>query len=396
MDWIFVVYVILLAFLIWKASKKGSLSVLNPLVTLYFIFAPSCIYPLVTYEYSLPSNIVNVTHITCAVNIAFLLLYRKQFLQPISVKPDYSLMKYAGNRKIILWFFLGVIICSGLYTGVTQMLLTGADVEDYRMTSDVGMGFVKAIPSLGIPYLVMEYFILNRRMSFIKAGIIGLSIGFILFLATAARGGMLTYAMCFFIWVNLRYRGFRWYEYFGIFYLLKPVIATVLKAIRSASILDLVELQLFDNEKVIFGANTVRLAEYMNRTHDYLWGESYFYSIVRLIPRFLWPNKPVAIDYKYKEMVGLEFDGGGIYTFNDFDLFLNFGYYYVIVYVLWLFLVHWMYQKLINTNTKFANKMLLLLLLSSGFGIGGLIENIQIYFLFLLIFVLVNKKWRII
>lgn len=60
------------------------------------------------------------------------------------------------------------------------------------------------------------------------------------------------------------------------------------------------------------------------------------------------------------------------------------------------FLVHWMYQKLINANTKFANKMLLLLLLSSGFGIGGLIENIQIYFLFLLIFVLVNKKWRII
>lgn len=134
----------------------------------------------------------------------------------------------------------------------------------------------------------------------------------------------------------------------------------------------------------------------MNRTHDYLWGESYFYSIVRLIPRFLWPDKPVAIDYKYKEMVGLEFDGGGIYTSNDFDLFLNFGYYYVIVYVLWLFLVHWMYQKLINANTKFANKMLLLLLLSSGFGIGGLIENIQIYFLFLLIFVLVNKKWRII
>ena len=396
MDWIFVVYVILLAFLILKASKKGSLSVLNPLVTLYFVFAPGCIYPLVTYEYSLPSNIVNVTHITCAVNIAFLLLYRKQFLQPISVKPDYSLMKYAGNRKVILWFFLGVIICSGLYTGVTQMLLTGADVEDYRMTSDIGMGFVKAIPSLGIPYLVMEYFILNRRMSFIKAGIIGLSIGFILFLATAARGGMLTYAMCFFIWVNLRYRGFRWYEYLGIFYLLKPVIATVLKAIRSASIIDLVDLQLFEHEKVIFDENTVRLAEYMNRTHDYLWGESYFYSIVRLIPRFLWPNKPVAIDYKYKEMVGLDFDGGGIYTSNDFDLFLNFGYYYVIVYVLWLFLVHWMYQKLINANTKFANKMLLLLLLSGGFGIGGLIENIQIYFLFLLIFVLVNKKWRII
>ena len=259
-------------------------------------------------------------------------------------------------------------------------------MEDLRMTSDVGMGFVRAIPGFGIPYLVMEYFLLNRKLSFWKAGAIGLAVGLILFMATAARGGILVYAMCFFMWVNLRYRGFKWYEYFGIFYLLKPVIATILKAIRSANIIDLVDLQLFDHEKMIFGANTVRLAEYMERTHAYLWGESYAYSIARIIPRFLWPDKPIAIDYKYKDMVGLDFDGGGIYTSDDFDMFLNFGYYYVIEYVLWLLLIHWMYQKLIDTKTRFADKMLFLMLITGGFQIGTLIQNIQVYFLFLLIF----------
>lgn len=396
MNWIFIVYVILLAFLIWKASKKGTLYVFSPLVTLYFAFAPFNIYPLLTYEYSLPNNIINVTHITCAINIVFLLVYRKQLLQPISVKPDYGLQKYAGNRKAMMWFFLGVIICSGLYTGVTQMLLSGGDVEDLRMTSDVGLGFVRAIPGFGIPYLVMEYFLLNHKLSFWKAGAIGLSVGIVLFLATAARGGILTYAMCFFAWVNLKHRGFRWYEYFGIFYLAKPVIATILKAIRSANIIDLVDLKLFEHEQMIFGANTVRLAEYMERTHAYLWGESYLYPIARIIPRFLWPDKPVAIDYKYKEMVGLEFDGGGIYTSDDFDIFLNFGYYYVIVYVFWLLLVHWMYQKLIDSNTEFSNKILLLVILTGGFGIGALIQTLEVYVLFLFIFFLVNRKWRII
>lgn len=396
MDWIFVLYIALLIYFIWKASKKGTLYVFSPLVTLYFVFAPFNIYPLLTYEYYLPKNIVNVTHITCVVNIIFLLLFRKQFLQKVYIKPDYGLLKYEANRKAMLWLFLGVIICSGLYTGVTQILLRGGDVEDLRMTSDVGMGFVRAIPGFGIPYLVMEYFLLNRKLSFWKAGAIGLAVGFILFMATAARGGILVYAMCFFMWVNLRYRGFKWYEYFGIFYLLKPVIATILKAIRSANIIDLVDLQLFDHEKMIFGANTVRLAEYMERTHAYLWGESYAYSIARIIPRFLWPDKPIAIDYKYKDMVGLDFDGGGIYTSDDFDMFLNFGYYYVIEYVLWLLLIHWMYQKLIDTKTRFADKMLFLMLITGGFQIGTLIQNIQVYFLFLLIFFVVNKKWRVI
>lgn len=396
MDWIFVVYIVLVAYYIWKASRKGTLYVFSPLVTLYFVFAPGCIYPLVTYDDSLPDNIVNVTHITCFINIVFLLLYGKQFSQRVQVEMPAALRKYERRRRDMAIFFLGVIICSGLYTGVTQMLLTGIDVENYRRTSEIGMGFVTAVPSFGVPYLVMEYFISHRKLSVLKAGIIGLSIGIVLFLATAARGGLLTYAMCFFIWINLRYRGFRWYEYFGIFYLLKPVISALLAAIRSANIFELTNVELFDNEKIIFGANTVRLAEYMNRTHAYLWGESYYYPIVRLIPRFLWPNKPVSIDYTYKKMAELEFDGGGIYTSNDFDLFLNFGYWYVVVYVFWLLLIHWMYKNLLESNTKFANKMLLLTIFSGGYALGVLISEMQTYFLFLLTFYFVNKKWRVI
>ena len=140
----------------------------------------------------------------------------------------------------------------------------------------------------------------------------------------------------------------------------------------------------------------MRLAQYLEQTHKYLWGESYAYPIFRIIPRFLWPDKPVSIDYKYKEMVGMDFSGGGIYTTADFDMFLNFGYFYVIEYVLWLLLVHWMYQKLIEAKIKFADKMLILMLLSSSFLVGALIQAIQVYFLFLLIFYFINRKWRVI
>lgn len=396
MNWIFIIYIIILIYYIWKVSKHNTLYVFNPIVTLYLAFATSNIYPLVTYGNPLPRNIINVTYITCIINTIFMLVYRKQFLQKVRIIPDDNLTIYAPTRRNVMWVFLGIIISTGFYTGVTQMLLAGGDVEDLRMTSDIGMGFVRAVPTFGISYLAMEYFIINKNLSFWKAGTIGLSLGLVLFLATAARGGVLTYVMCFFVWVNLRYRGFKWYEYFAIFYLLKPVIATILKMIRSANIIELVEFRLFEHEQMIFGANTVRLAEYMDMSQEYLWGTSYAYPIFRIIPRFIWPDKPVAIDYIYKEMVGLEFEGGGIYTTADFDMFLNFGYFYVIEYVLWLLLVHWMYQKLINSDTKFANKMLICMLLLGGFSIGALIQNIQLYFLFLLIFYFINRKWRVI
>lgn len=396
MNWLFIIYIIVLIYFILNVSRRNTLYVVNPIATIYLSFAISNIYPLVTYEGILPKNIVNVTYITCIINLATMLVFRKQLINKISITPDLSLQRYAHNRKVVGWIFLLIIAFSGVYTGVTQMLLAGGDVEDFRMTSDVGMGFVRAIPTFGIPYLVLEYFILDRKMSFWKAGCIGLGVGFVMFLATAARGGMLTYAMCFFVWLNIRYRGFKWYEFFAIFYLLKPVIATILKAIRSANVADLTNFELFDQQQMIFGANTVRLAEYMERTHDFLWGEAYAYPVFRLIPRFIWPNKPIAIDYKYKEMVGYEFDGGGIYTSPDFDMYLNFGYWYVVEYILWILLIHWMYQQLLNTNTKFANKMLIIILLLSGSQFSGLIQNIQLYILFLIIFLILNRKWRVI
>lgn len=395
MNYIFIIYTVVVIYVFWNTSRHKTLYVFNPIL-MYLSFAISNIYPLVTYERILPQNIINVTCITCVINLLFIFIFRKQFLKKVEIQPDMRLKKYANNRKAVLCFFLGIMIATGFYTGVTQNLLHGGDVENLRKTSEVGLGFLRAIPVFGIPYLVVEYYILNRKLTFIKAGIIGLSIGFVLYMVTAGRHEILTYAMCFFVWFNLKYRGFKWYEYFCIFYLMGPVISTILKAIRSANIIELFEFQLFAHEQMIFGANTVRLAIFMEQNNIYLWGASYVFPIVRLIPRFIWPDKPVSIDYTYKEMAGMDFDGGGIYTTADFDMFLNFGYYYIIEYVLWLLLIHWMYKKLIDTYTKFANKILIITLILGGTLVGTLIQNIQLYFLFLIIFLFVNKKWRVV
>ena len=48
-------------------------------------------------------------------------------------------------------------------------------------------------------------------------------------------------------------------------------------------------------------------------TENFFWGEEYYTGLVKFIPRFLWPDKPLSFDYKLKELANYDFEGGGIY-----------------------------------------------------------------------------------
>lgn len=37
-------------------------------------------------------------------------------------------------------------------------------------------------------------------------------------------------------------------------------------------------------------------------TENFFWGEEYYTGLVKFIPRFLWPDKPLSFDYKLKEL----------------------------------------------------------------------------------------------
>lgn len=277
-------------------------------------------------------------------------------------------------------------------------LIRGENVENLRMTSDIGMGIIKAVPTFALPLLLLEHYFLHKDISIPKAAVFSVLMGLFLFFMTAARGGILEYLMVFLVWLNIRHRGLKWFEYFGIFYLLKPIVAVALMVFRNGGgfILSTENLNLLSHQEMIFGANTIKLAEYMETYKNYLWGESYYYPLVRFIPRFLWEDKPVAIDYVYKEMVGYSFDGGGIYTTPGFDLYLNFGYLYVFPYAVWLLILHKMYGILLRHQGDFGKKIFILIILISGFQYGALIQHLEIYFILLLIFFCFNKKWGVI
>ena len=95
-------------------------------------------------------------------------------------------------------------------------------------------------------------------------------------------------------------------------------------------------------------------------------------------------------------MVGYDFAGGGIYTTPGFDFYINFATYYVVPYVLWLLLIHYLYSRLIKGKFKFDMKIFVIILLCYHNKFGSMIESFELYILLLLMFFLINNRWRLV
>lgn len=391
-------YIAFIIFFTFYFSHKGVFYIFSPFITIYLAFAVDDVIPLIaalsTDIVEIPDNLKYVTTTTAIINIFSLLVFKKQLLKRVSITTPYFPKRILKQRRNIFILFISLILFAGIITGVTPALIKGINVEDLRRTSEIGMGFIRTIPSFGIPYILLIYLFSKTNIGFIKKGLICLFIGIGFFFTTAARADILTYATVFFIWFNISKRAFKWYEYYGLFYILSPIIATFLFLLRGGGhFKEGLWNSFFSQQFIIFGANTLRLMNYIT-DENLFWGESYYIDIVKIIPRFIWSEKPVSIDYKYKELVGVEFEGGGIYTTTPNDFYLNFGTYYFISYIIWILIIHYLYKKLINTNTSFYNKIALVLFLTSYYSPKTIIGTFEIYILFLILCYLFTKKWK--
>lgn len=391
-------YIAFIIFFTFYFSHKGVFYIFSPFITIYLAFAVDDVIPLIaalsTDIVEIPDNLKYVTTTTAIINIFSLLVFKKQLLKRVSITTPYFPKRILKQRRNIFILFISLILFAGIITGVTPALIKGINVEDLRRTSEIGMGFIRTIPSFGIPYILLIYLFSKTNIGFIKKGLICLFIGIGFFFTTAARADILTYATVFIIWFNISKRAFKWYEYYGLFYILSPIIATFLFLLRGGGhFKEGLWNSFFSQQFIIFGANTLRLMNYIT-DENLFWGESYYIDIVKIIPRFIWSEKPVSIDYKYKELVGVEFEGGGIYTTTPNDFYLNFGTYYFISYIIWILIIHYLYKKLINTNTSFYNKIALVLFLTSYYSPKTIIGTFEIYILFLILCYLFTKKWK--
>lgn len=382
-----VLYIVIVIYLSVYLSHQGVFYVFSPFVVIYLSFAISDVVPILMCNSirALPQNIIYVTTLTTIVNIIMLAIYFKDLRRKVRFHVPLQMKHYNDERKILLVVFLVILFLSGIYTGVTTSIITGVSVESLRRTTEVGLGFITSIPTLGIPLLLIQYFMTTKQNSIVHVGIVCLCIGILLFFTNAARAQILVCAMVFLIWFNLKHRALKWYEYYILFILISPVVATILFIFRSGSGGLSINEILFAHQNMIFTYNTKNIMSYFEGANKFLMGMSYIVPLTSVIPRFLWPDKPMAIDYYYKEITGMDFDGGGIYTTMSMDMYINFGKYFIIFYIIWIVFLHFLYKKVINKNTTYIYRITILYFITMFSAPGNMIQKAEFFILFMII-----------
>lgn len=395
MHYIYYSYIIIILWIIYRQSRKGLLYIFSPLITLHTLLITADIIPLLISENieKIPKNIYQVTALACIANLLILFCFRKQLSKDVFITiPKYS-SHISSKRKYFIFLLLAIEFMYGFITGVTPLLLKGADVSFLRKTNEIGLGFINAIPQMGIPILLLVYMLTKGKKHFYANGIKCLGVGSIFYIATAARAGILTLFNTFITWFCIAKRGLKWYEYFSLYFILGPIVANITNMIRKANDISNIWSHFFSQEVMIFHWNTIPLMDYFEKG-KFLWGESYYAAAVRFIPRFLWEDKPLSIDYKYKEILGYDVPGG-IYTTLPCDLYINFGFYFIIPYIMFLILSHLLYNNLLNRETSFYWKICTLYLLTRT-TLGTMISGIEELAIFLCICYLFYKRKNLI
>lgn len=392
---LFYTYLIVIIYLIFSHSKNGTLYIFSPLIIIYTNFAVNDIIPLLILENAEPitDNVYTVTAITSIINLLFLFIFRKQLKKRIEIRINAITERISPKRKLLIIILLSIEIAYGFIIGVTPVLLRGGDVYYLRKTNEIGFGFINSIPQTGWPILTLIFLLVLKRKGIIYKGMICFFSGIIYYISTAARAGILTFFNIFILWFNIQKRGLKWYEYLSIYYIIGPIVATITELIRNAKEINQVWIEFFAHQLNIYHWNTIPLMRHFE-TAKHLMGESYYTALVRIIPRFIWPDKPLSIDYKYKEILGYDVPGG-IYTSTPCEMYINFGLYFIIPYCGYLLLIHKMYSATISQRSSFFIKICLLYLLTLKSTPNNLIEGVEILLLFTLVCAIFYKRKRV-
>ena len=377
--------------LLFKYSKSKTLYIFSPYILIYLSFVFNDIVPFLLLYPDIPENLQYTTFTSTAINLIFLYIFRKQLLIQtfLNVSPFY--IRLNKKRKIVIFCFILLLLYAGVMSGVLTSLLQGNDIEDLRRTSEIGLGIIRDIPMLGIQIVMLVLFLQRSWNSYRTIAFYSFCLGTFLFLTTGNKGGVLAGVTLFLLFFHFKKRGFKWYEYI-VYYLAIPLAAGILQGIRGGD-LTLIASQIavfFSYPILLYQANSIPIMNSVGTENIFL-GEEYYVGLVKIVPRFLWPDKPLAFDYKLKELVGYDFDGGGIYTTLSNDLYINFGYSYFIFYILWLLLVHYIYGIIIDSKRNYYSRIIALFIILMG-CIASTIGSCEILLLFLLFMMLYYSR----
>ena len=328
-----------------------------------------------------------------------------QFLATVSYLAGTGLYKLKKNKKrkrshkkvfiansvvMKLFFVVGIsmLILYGYWTGVTGGLLTGKDVEGVRRIAEIGKGFLKHPGIFFITFPALWLFgasmVENKKLCISNISLLLFGIVTIFF-TTAHKASA--------FWIILLAIGL--YDKFKFSSPVKIFIAGIFIVffIGSANILRRAETadsttSIFNKSILsfsgVYNANYVPIVKRVDQKRFKLqWGKEYIQNATLIIPRFLYPTKPINFDYFIKEELDLSFRGGGAPATPFGSLYINFSFYGVVIGMFLIGYIYFLLYERYRTENNLTKSLIFLFVLTYILNPSLFLANTLLLFLFL-------------
>lgn len=393
------IYLYLMLSTLIKASKKGTLYLWSPVIVLDVVYVVNVLIPylLSVGPLNLNDTFFNIVFYGLLIQIIFHLILRKYNYKVYNIVLSDIYRKTNKQRYTIIICSLLLIILIGLFTGVTTGLITGKNIEDLRRTSEVGIGFIRDIPMLLVQVCTLIFLLSSTKNERWKFMFIGME-ACILFVSTGNKAPILNVALSYIAYLTIKYRGLKIYEYM-LYYFSIPIAAAFLNSVRQGSFWNFIEnfRNYFAYGTFIFQVNTVKVVQVTEAENAFLNGEEFISGIYKIIPRFIWNEKPLSFDYYYKDLIEYDFDGGGTPIALIYRFYTNFGESFYIYYILWLLFVVLMYRMAFRyTKGSTLFNVFFLFFILCNLTPNGFLSFIEVWLLMCLVCIIVYKKISII
>jgi oligosaccharide repeat unit polymerase len=223
---------------------------------------------------------------------------------------------------------IGLLLFYGFTTGITQSLLSGASVEEIRRSKEIGMGIIKEPAIIILIYLGLVYFVSDLQSDdkiSTKSMSILLLFSVIIFLSTGHK----TPSLLLFLLVIMVYPKYHNLNLKTMMMLISIlfILIAILASLRSdLGFLDALFYKGLLYQMYIFNANYLPLVELVEKNEISMFlGKEYLNNAQYIMPRILYPDKPLSFDYELKTLLDRSFIGGGLPPTPIGSLYINFG-----------------------------------------------------------------------
>ncbi len=398
-NYIVYAYIIFVAYYVYKISLNKTLYIFSPFL-LYVTFIIGDLLPVYMPHERVISNVMYRNNvIAIIINILCIFYYSKVYKIKATLEIPKIQPSIAKRRVVLFCICICLLLLSGLISGTLMGFIHGEDMEDARRVEEIGIGFIRDIPDLMLRILGLIILLTFFKKKFFLSGVICICLGsFEVAISGGNRAPLLAWVIIFLVYFGIAKRGLKWWEY--IIYLIAfNVVALVLGYIRRGLVLDDVfsEFSLLDGfsgNQNIFYDNSIAIVDLTKGGH-FFYGQDLYSTLVYFIPRFLWPDKPISFGYTLKELADYSFDGGGIGATLIENMYANWGDFWIITYLFWIYFIHKLYTTYLSSNSYYC-KIILMILLITGNRETDVIKNGELLLLCLFIFRLFYQRKKVI